>query len=110
MVAAFNPPWLTDEEPGRAPIVADFDGRVICAVRGDDPGLAALLSLAPEFLRELGALVHVLQRYDPRYCATHSLPPPTPEELAEALCDAVTLLAHARDLGVPISAPLEVTQ
>ena len=109
-MAAFNPPWLVNEELGRAPIVADFDGRVICAVRGDDPGLTALLSLAPELLRDMAALVHVLQRYDARYCATHGLPAPEPVELAEALSDAIALLAHARDLGVPLSIPLEVTQ
>lgn len=109
MVGRFNPPWLIDQHPaGNAPLICDADGRVICLVRAGDDELAALLSLAPEMLRELAALVHVLSRYDIAYCARHRVTPPSPAELAEALSDAVALVNHARDQGIPLSISSEV--
>lgn len=110
MASRFNPPWLIDQRKGgNAPLICDADGRVICLVRAGDAELVALLSLAPEMLRDLAALVHVLCRYDPEYCARHRVTSPSPEELAEALSDAIALVNHARDQGIPLSLPFEVT-
>ena len=109
MVGRFNPPWLIDQYPaGNMRPIYDADGRVVCLVRAGDDELAALLSLAPEMLRELAALLHVLSRYDIEYCARHRVTPPSPAELAEVISDAVALVNHARDQGIPLSIPSEV--
>lgn len=108
MDTPFNAPWRVDNGHGSGAIIVDAHARVVCVPRYSQPELAALLSLAPELLRDLTALTDVVCRLDARYCAQRGMQKATLEQIAEALLDAVALLTHARDQGIPLSIPIEV--
>ena len=98
----FNTPWLIDHQRDMAPVVVDAERHFVCMVRPGSDALAALMSLAPEVLNTLVDLMEVLRRFDDAYCAHHGLPPATPEEMPGALSDAIALLHHAHELGIPL--------
>jgi len=98
----FKTPWVVSETPGEAPVLLDHDCDVVCVVRAQTPALAALLSLAPEMLRDLVDLVDVLRRFDDAYCRRHGLPAVTSDDLTAALADCLALLHYAHDVGLPL--------
>ena len=98
----FNTPWLIDHQRDMAPVVVDADRHFVCMVRPGNDALTALMTLAPEVLNTLADLMEVLRRFDDGYCAHHGLPPASPAEMTGALSDAIALLHHARELGIPL--------
>lgn len=86
------------------PSVHDADGGLVVIVQ---PGLHAvgdLFALAPELLRELGGLMRAVLQLDPAYCRTHGLHH-DPDALRIAASEAVAVLAHAKQIGLPVDVP-----
>lgn len=83
------------------PAVYDANGRSIATLmRPNDVITAELMTMAPEALAHLVALVFQMCRLDPEFCRDNGTPIATSDDLAEALADALALIAHAKDLGV----------
>ncbi len=86
------------------PSVHDADGALVVIVQ---PGLHAvgdLFALAPELLRELAGLMRAVLQLDPAYCRTHGLHH-DPDALRIAASEAVAILAHAKQIGLPVDVP-----
>lgn len=100
-------PWYCSHTPAgqdgdALSSVHQAGGRLIAIVQPGPAATGELLTLAPDMLTHLVALVSAICRIDPEYCADTQQPLATSDDLVAALDDAITLIRHARELGIPI--------